>query len=557
MRKNDSSIKDIVSKTKVSERSVKNILKDVGLTKQSGKTNKIAVINTPNLSSDKIIENSKNLADLFFERAKIKPFNSEKEKVVAHFSNFLSHGYRFISLKAATLKFIFDGYKKLEYLDCEYLLKNAADIDEFEEYLTENKINDSVANLVKIYIECFSADNTPSIHNLPIYMREVRATLNFYSNIDMLKKIIIYLAENDIDLKFIKDRFRELKNSPIFKINKSDKDFISKLIDDYYEITNINASYNQKQSDLTSAIKLYTDRNYTLEHMETIINNMAEDNISINLIVGKASYYEKAFLINRYERKKHARFDYYYQTLFDGELTLKEWNRYNAYQLLKDGDIKISEVKKLYGGDDKTFTSEILEIGVHTSGISIKFGGNYNPYINRYAPLFNAVMTQSDFKYEGVQLKRKEADFYHSSRTPESWVNCDDLQGLSFTAAEWLYKIGFQELYENGIIDSDSWYSISQRSKLDLDGIALEDHVKALLDYGKPVFSEEEATEFIDWVHRNDEVYNQSNENQINTFEPDISRAYTPFTINEFMRNEHDLDKIKNRVQFYLKNSNN
>ena len=98
MRKNDSSIKDIAAKTKVSERSVKNILKDVGLTKQSGKTNKIAVINTPNLSSDKIIENSKNLADLFFERAKIKPFDSEKEKAVAHFSNLLSDGYRFISL---------------------------------------------------------------------------------------------------------------------------------------------------------------------------------------------------------------------------------------------------------------------------------------------------------------------------------------------------------------------------------------------------------------------------------------------------------------------------
>ena len=134
--------------------------------------------------------------------------------------------------------------------------------------------------------------------------------------------------------------------------------------------------------------------------METIINQMAEDNISINLIVGKATEYEKLFLINRYERKNHARFDYYYQTLFDGNMGIKEWNRYNAYQLLKDRDIKISEVKKLYGGDDKTFTSEILEIGVHTSGISIKFGGNYNPYINRYAPLFNAVMIQSDFKYE-------------------------------------------------------------------------------------------------------------------------------------------------------------
>ena len=131
------------------------------------------------------------------------------------------------------------------------------------------------------------------------------------------------------------------------------------------------------------------------------------------------------------------------------------------------------------------------------------------------------------------------------------------MQGLSFTAVEWLYKIGFQELYENEIIDSDSWHEISQRSKLDLDGIALEDHVKALSDYGKSVFSEEEINDFIDWVHRNDEVYNQSNENQINTFEPDISRAYTPFTINEFMRNEHGLDKIKNRVQFYLKNSNN
>ena len=557
MRKNDSSIKDIVSKTKVSERSVKNILKNAGLTKQSGKTNQMTVSNTPILNSDEFADKAKNLADLFFERAKIKPFDSEKEEAISHFYQLLSEGCRFNQLKAAVFQFVFTGYMKIKYLNSQFISKYEADIDEWEKFVSESHINNTVPNLIKNYLNDKFEDK---LFKVPIYMREIRTASRIYKNltIEKLKNIVTLLAELEIDLIYIKDRIGEFINSSVFDIDEQDKQFISELLDDYYDINNIKITPKRKKADLIRAIEIFMNKNYNHKQMKILIDQMTKEDISLNLIANKSDEYEKEFIINKYERKPHLRLEKLKSLLPRDELNNKYFMRFNnwnnrkkilyaAWVLFAEGDMTIQEMRKLY---PKNLTEENKRDFEYYINYYCKallddrtiFAYSYSLNINNL--FFNSRLKDNEYEYYGTKLQRHPANLYNPSRDREEWLNCSDLIGLIYTLPEFYFKVGLNrfEGFE-WITDSYTWFKISNRTRIKLDGINLKDHARALLDNGQRVFTDEQVDELAEWVKLCDQKAQlglaEERENnpqrwinvdkafKFNTFEPFIGRAYT------------------------------